>query len=52
MRTYDVIPVSRTVGLLEYVAATQPLMDVIQGIVGSAEVAAAGASFQKCVRRA
>lgn len=51
VRTYDVIPMSRTLGILEYVADTKPLMSVIEGVVGKAEVAAANDCFQKCVPR-
>lgn len=41
------IPVSRAVGLMAFVAGAQPLMSVIEGTVGAAQIAAAGDAFQK-----
>ena len=47
VRTYDVIPVSPSVGLMAFVPDTRQLQSVIEDIVGKEDISAADVAYKK-----
>ena len=48
VRTYDVIPVSTSMGLMAFVAGTRQLMGAIAGVIDKAQISAAEGAYQRC----
>lgn len=47
VRTYDVIPVSPSMGLMAFVANTRQLMGAIASVVDKAQISASESAYQR-----